>query len=188
MSTQAALMTAEEFLALPDNDGVDRELIRGELREKPMTFRNKKHTLTAANITIELGIWLRTRPEGSGQVHVGEVGAYLSRDPDTIVGIDVAYFSADVAEYESGSTTIMEGPPILAVEILSPSDQIEDIYGKVNEYLTTGVQVVWVINPYAKTVEVHRPDHQLEVFTTAQDLVDDETLPGFQLEVRTLFE
>ena len=38
MATTSSLMTAEELLALPD-DGIDRELIRGELRENPMTTR-----------------------------------------------------------------------------------------------------------------------------------------------------
>ncbi len=36
-------MTTEELLALPE-DGLDRELIRGQLREKPMTRRNRWHS------------------------------------------------------------------------------------------------------------------------------------------------
>ena len=39
MATITRLMTEEEFLALPEDDGVTRELIRGELRERPMTTR-----------------------------------------------------------------------------------------------------------------------------------------------------
>ncbi len=42
MATTSSLMTAEELLALPD-DGIDRELIRGELREYPMTTRGVPH-------------------------------------------------------------------------------------------------------------------------------------------------
>ena len=38
MATVAQEMTTDEFLKLPD-DGVDRELIRGELRERPTTTR-----------------------------------------------------------------------------------------------------------------------------------------------------
>ncbi len=37
-----ALMTTEQLLAMPD-DGVERWLIRGQLREKPMTYRNRWH-------------------------------------------------------------------------------------------------------------------------------------------------
>jgi hypothetical protein len=34
----ANLMTTEQLLAMPE-DGMDRDLIRGELRERPMTRR-----------------------------------------------------------------------------------------------------------------------------------------------------
>ena len=188
MSTEVALMTAEEFLALPDDDGIERELIRGELREKPMTVRNKKHTRVAARLTTKLSIWLDSHETASGEIHVGEVGSVLSRDPTSIVGIDVAYFSTAVAQRESCITTLVDGPPILAVEILSPSDQIEDIYAKVEEYLEAGVKVVWIVNPYAKSVEVHRPQQELAVFTASQSIVGDESLPGLQMDVRSLFE
>jgi hypothetical protein len=50
----AALMTFEEFLALPD-DGVRRELIRGELRERGMTIRNRHHSRTMSTIAKVLG-------------------------------------------------------------------------------------------------------------------------------------
>jgi len=39
-ATPARLMTNEEFLALPD-DGMERNLIRGVLLEKPKTRRNR---------------------------------------------------------------------------------------------------------------------------------------------------
>ena len=38
MATVSSLMTTEELLALPD-DGIDRWLIAGELRERPMTLK-----------------------------------------------------------------------------------------------------------------------------------------------------
>jgi hypothetical protein len=37
------VMNTDELLALPE-DGVERELIRGQLREKPMTRRNPQHS------------------------------------------------------------------------------------------------------------------------------------------------
>jgi hypothetical protein len=38
-----SVMTTEELLALPE-DGVDRWLIRGQLRDKRMTVRNRTHS------------------------------------------------------------------------------------------------------------------------------------------------
>jgi hypothetical protein len=68
------LMTAEEFLALPD-DGVERWLIRGQLHEKrgtDMTRRNKPHSIPEARVTTILGNWLATQPEPRGEVVCGE--------------------------------------------------------------------------------------------------------------------
>ena len=61
MSQISTLMTAEEFLALPD-DGMERDLIRGEIREKPMTRRNRDHSGVEAKIAALLIIWLLQQP------------------------------------------------------------------------------------------------------------------------------
>ena len=58
----------------------------------------------------------------------------------------MAYVSAEVAAREPDAA-YFEGPPVLAVEILSPSDTQEDIDEKVELYLETGVAIVWVVNP-----------------------------------------
>ena len=84
MSTAVAHgITLEEFLAIPD-DGVYREVIRGELREyrgDKMTRRNKKHTKVEAKIGRLLGNWLDTQPAKTGEVHSGEVGCIIRHDP-----------------------------------------------------------------------------------------------------------
>src|SRR5690349_20342695 len=89
-------LTTEDLLALPEN-GTDRELIRGELREKPVTRRNRRHSRTMVRIGYLLERWLQRQPEPRGEVVCGEAGFRLLRNPDTTVGIDVAYVSAEVA-------------------------------------------------------------------------------------------
>jgi hypothetical protein len=86
-------MTVEQFLALPD-DGVERDLIRGELREKPTTRRNRLHARTEARIGYFLLAWLEQQPSPRGDVLSGEVGCILRHEPATTVGIDVVYVSA----------------------------------------------------------------------------------------------
>src|SRR4051812_6700167 len=95
MATAATptLMTTEELLALP-RDNVDRWLIRGQLREKEMTVRNRWHSRIMARIVQLLLNWLDQQPEPRGQILCGEAGVRLRRDPDTAVGIDVVYISA----------------------------------------------------------------------------------------------
>ena len=184
-------ITLEEFLAIPD-DGVYREVIRGELREyrgdKNMTRRNKKHTKVEARIAYLLNGWLEHQPAETGEVHSGEVGCIIRHDPLTTVGIDVAYFDYDVANDDSSGSSFIAGPPILAVEILSPSDTIEGVTEKVEEYLALGVDLVWVVNPRFRTVEVFRADAEPQLFNVEQTLTADPFLPGFSTPVRAIFE
>lgn len=189
MSTTSAthLMTTEELLAMPD-DGVDRELIRGELREKPMTRRNRIHARIEVNVSYLLRLWLDRQPEPRGEVLSGEVGCILRRDPDTAVGIDVAYASAETVARQTDETTMLDGAPLLAVEVLSPSDKQEEIDEKVEEYLATGVALVWVVNPRFRTVTVFRADAEPELFNVRQELSADPHLPGFRVAVKDIFQ
>src|SRR5580692_1609039 len=131
------LMTVEEFLALPD-DGVERWVIRGELREKrdtDMTRRNKPHSITEGRIAGHLFIWLLRQPEPRGEVVCGEAGFLLRQAPITIsAGADVAIISAAQADAHSRDTTMIEGPPIIIAEVLSPHDTQEEVGERVDEY------------------------------------------------------
>src|SRR5262245_28623415 len=94
-SVVPATMTTEQLLALPE-DGTDRELIRGELRKRPMTMRNRKHSGIESRVAQFLRNWLDLQAEPRGEVVSGEAGFRLLRNPDTSVGIDAAYISPEV--------------------------------------------------------------------------------------------
>jgi Uma2 family endonuclease len=184
-ATHTSPMTVEAMLALPD-DGMERELIRGKLREKPATPRNRNHSAVEARVTWCLGNWIDTQPEPRGEVVSGDAGFRLGRNPDTGVGIDVAYLSAEVFGRDKDSA-YFEGPPILAVEILSPSDTQEEIDEKVELYLESGVAIVWVINPKFRTITSYRPGTEPEFFNALQELSAEPHLPGFRVPVARLF-
>jgi Uma2 family endonuclease len=182
------LLTADEFLALPD-DGKERWLIGGELRprEPAMTMRNQIHSEVEASVVFHLMLWLREQPEPRGKLSCGEAGFRLRRDPDTLVGIDVAYTSAEIRARTAGKPTIDDGPPVLAVEILSPSDKHEEIVEKVGLYLEAG-SVFWLVDPDFRSVTVHRPGQELETFNVRQELSGDPYLPGFRIPVAQIFD
>jgi Uma2 family endonuclease len=178
-------MTIDEFLALPD-DGVDRDLIRGELREREMTKRNRRHSRSEIRIGSSLENWLESKVELGGEVVGGEAGFVLNRDPASTVGVDVAYVSAEVAA-RAPNAAFFEGPPTLAVEILSPSDTQEDIDEKVALFLESGVNVVWIVNPRFKTVTVYRADAQPALFHEHQTIDAEPYLPGYRARVGSFF-
>lgn len=117
----------------------------------------------------------------------GEAGSILEQDPDTTVGIDVALFSIDVLRRQTDETRMVLGVPVLAVEILSPNDGHEEIREKIVEYLRTGVQMIWEVDPDFRTVRVYRQNHEPVMFNRKQTLTGDDVLPGFEVAVADFF-
>jgi Uma2 family endonuclease len=185
-ATMPRLMTTEEMLALPEN-GMERELIRGQLREKPMTRRGRRHSRTEAAITGLLLEWLKKQPHPRGEVLAGEAGFRIARDPDTTVGVDIAYISSELAIRTDDGAFIIDGPPVLAVEVLSPSDKQDEILDKVNDYLQAGVALVWIAEPVFRTLTVYQKDQPPVMFNHTQELVGDPHLPGFRALVADMF-
>ncbi len=162
MSTPVIVVTTDDLLAMPE-DGVERELIQGQLRERPMTRRNRAHSLLTATLVFFLEAWIRLQPRPWAEVLAGEAGFRIRRNPDTTVGIDVAYISPELASATPPDARLVEGVPVLAVEILSPSDKQEEITDMVKEYLEAGVGLVWVVDPVFRTIEVFRSDAEPEL-------------------------
>lgn len=192
MSTAAPprRMTTEELLAMPD-DGVERWLIRGELRENPevdVNRRNPDHSGVMSFLALILGNWLRKQPAPRGKVLTGDATFRLRPDKNTTVGIDVAYISHELRSKTPKGSKLVDGVPILAAEILSPSDQHADITEKVLEYLDAGVQLVWVVDPDFDTITVYRPGAEPQMFNRDQELTAEPILPGFRMSVAELFD
>lgn len=179
-------MTAEELQAIPD-DGIDRWLINGELREGGLTIHNYKHSRSMRRFSRILLNWLVTQPQPRGDVVDGEAGFRLRTDPATVVGTDVAYIGPDLADAHADAEGIVNGVPILVVEILSPSDEHADVAEKTETYLDCGVKLVWIVDPYFETVTVYAPDRGPVLFNASQIIDAEPHLPGFRSPVTDFF-
>src|SRR5208282_5708899 len=113
------------------------------------------------------------------QVLGGEAGVILGHDPDTTVGIDVTYVGGEVMVRQTDDSTLIDGVPTLVVEILSPSDTVEDINEKIDAYLAARVSIIWIIDPYRRTITVHQPDSNPEIFSIGDEISAEPYLPGF---------
>ena len=126
-------------------------------------------------------------PEPRGKILGGEAGFRLRRNPDTSYGIDVAYVSAEVIAATPETSPYVEGPPVLAIEILSPSTVHGNMVAKIRSYLSLGVRVVWIVDPDFRTVVVHRPGVPPEMFNATHELAGGEEMPGFRAGVAAIF-
>ena len=174
------LMTAEDLECMED-DGWRHELIRGELIQIPLG--SFLHSKIAAWIGTLLSVHVCA--QRLGDVTGANGGYILSRNPDVVVAPDAAFVRADRLPEEF--PTYLELAPDLVVEVVSPSDRMNDVTDKVMLYLDAGTQLVWVVQPRFKTVTVHYPDRTTKTFTSADELDGGDVLPGFQLRVSDLF-
>lgn len=180
-------MTLAEFNALPEDQERDRFLLRGELWDLPMTKRNRRHATVEAQVVFLLKLWIKSRGKVWGQVLSGEVGCDFP-ELDTGVSIDVAVFSAEVLAQQHPKSAYITGAQVLAVEVLSPSDTIELIHAKVQDYLAAGVKFVWTINVYEQTVTVFTESAPPMMLRMHEELVGDPHLPGLVIPVSAIFE
>src|SRR5262249_12505025 len=86
-------------------------------------------------------------------------------------------------ELPDGHMTIA---PDLAVEAVSPNDLYYEVDGKIDEYFSAGVRLVWVLNPKARTAHVYHPDGSARRLLVDQDLDGEDVLPAFRCRVAAL--
>lgn len=180
----AKLMTAEEFLEFvqrPENTNRWLELVKGEVIELPSP--TKIHGTVCNNIAVELTLYARTCQKG--YVTTNDSGVILERDPDTVRGPDVAYYT-DTDTFDELHPKWGEVPPILAVEVQSPGDKQARITKKIAEYLDNGVPVVWLVNFEERFVTVYRVGRSPQVVECGHELVAEE-LPDFRCRVDVFF-
>ncbi len=147
-------MTAEEFfqwVQLPVNRGRRFELNHGEVVEMPPA--GKYHGFVCGNIA---GI-LRNYAIASrtGYVCTNDAGVIVGRDPDSVRGPDVTFYEDDETA-ENMQRQYADAPPVLAVEVVSPSDRINDIMLRVTQLLARGVKLIWVVDPEARDISICR--------------------------------
>jgi Uma2 family endonuclease len=172
-----ALITAEEYLHLAPTDRPS-ELIRGRIVAMNPPFY--AHGYWCAQVTRILGNY--AEEHGLGRVIGNDGGVITERDPDTVRGADVAYYS--FAKVPRGAVPEGYWPtPELVVEVRSSDDRWPRIYKKVGEYLDAGVVVVCVVDPPTRSIHISRAD-----VSETDTLKLPDVLPGFEVPVSRIFQ
>ena len=187
MVIQKKLYTVAEFEQFADSsENRDRllELVNGEIFEKMPT---EEHGVIALNIGSALKNHVKLNDI------VGRVGVEVRhRNPTDTHNAripDVSFRYSDEPAVKKGSVESMQD---LAVEILSPDDEYQDMLEKAHFYLLNGSQLVWLIFPKSRTIGVCTlmANGEIKVRTLEiKDVLDgDDVLPGFTLAVKDVFD
>lgn len=77
--------------------------------------------------------------------------------------------------------------PDFVVELRSPTDFLEELQIKMQEYIENGARLGWLINPQDRQVEIYRPGQRVEVLQAPVTLSGEDMLPGFVLNLQRIF-
>jgi Uma2 family endonuclease len=173
--------TVQDVIEIQERQGRLCELVEGVLLEKAVGYTESQLAiflgglLNAFVIPRNLGIVTGT----DGTV---ELMADLVRIPDA------AFTSWDrLPGRRRPAAPVPRLAPNLAVEVLSRSNTPGEMAAKRQDYFTAGVEVVWEIDPRARTVVVYTSVTDSRTLTAADTLDGDPVLPGFTLPLQQLF-
>jgi Uma2 family endonuclease len=173
--------TERDVVRIEASEGRLCELIDGILLEKAVGY---DESLLAAAIIEALRRFVRKKHPG---LVAGEAGM-LALAPGLILIPDVSYVS--LARLPNGRRPRAPIPnlvPDLAVEVLSPSNTRQELRRKLVSYFKCGVRLVWFVDPRKRIVEVFTAPSERVVIDESETLTGGGVLPGFKLELRSLF-
>jgi Uma2 family endonuclease len=173
-------MTTDELLRLPD-DGSKNELYKGVLIKEEMT--SPLHGVICHRLSFFLGMYALNTGFPNAMVqntlfNLTSPGAQRN----TTLAPDLAILRPGVI----AGRTVPTDVPLLAVEVISPSQTLAELRIKAQFYRAVGVDEIWLVDPDTRLVEIWNA-------TSTNTLNESETLtstllPGFSLAVKTLLD
>ena len=184
MATVAEKLTnADEYLRMPDT-GRPTELVRGKIvAMNPPLFRPGRVCSQTDRLVGGFA-----EAAGIGRTTCNDTGVITERDPDTVRGADVAFYSYKRLPKDVVPEGYAPVAPDVVFEVLSPHDRWSHVLGKVAEYLKAGVTVVCVLDPQDETAHLYRGDRPVQVLAAGDELTIPEVLGDFSVTVQRFFE
>lgn len=170
-------------LCLANDDLRIERTVEGDLLIMPPAGFKSSHR--NAEVVIQLGQWAKL--DGTGLATESSGGFVL---PDT------SMFAPDAAwvRYERLDALTAEQQerflplcPDFVIELLSLSDSLADTQAKMRQYVSNGLRLGWLIDPFARDVYVYRPGADVEVLHDPEGVQGDRVLVGFRLEMASIW-
>lgn len=184
MATVTSLMTAEEYMALPDSFDGPTELVKGVLVTMPPPW--PRHGEICAQIVYLLRRYVEDHP--IGRVLSNDSSTITQRNPDSVRGPDVSYYSYERVRKGPLPAGLLSESPELVFEVRSPSNRWSELHVKVAEYLNVGVRAVCVLDDDTRSIHVFHADREPQVLTADDDFSLPDVLGDFRVTVRRFFD
>lgn len=185
MTTTTQKVTFEDYLTYDDGTDTRYELVDGEL--VPMSLGTGKHGAIIRFLVLQFEAAI----PALGQSWVPLPGLIGVRSPrgrrwDTSRIPDITVLPLAQWEAMSDREAVInfnEPPPILIVEVVSPSTKTDDYRSKRSEYGLLEVAEYWIVDPLDEKITLCTLAHQFydSVEYQGDALIQSPTLPNLQL-------
>ena len=177
MSTKT-LITVEQFGQMHFADTEDYELVEGEL--VPLSSGTYRHNRSRDLLGHLLWVYFKGNSIGEA---VAENDCRVTSDK--VRRPDLSIFLGDRLRQIDLDKIPAPFAPDIAIEVLSSSEGVMEVRGKVREYLNAGSVEVWLLDHANREVQVHT-QAGIRVLQ-ATDVLETPLLPGFRVAVADLF-
>ena len=182
-------LSFDAWLALPETKR-RYEVVDGVLLMPPGPLG--EHQWSVRVIVRRLDPFVTER--GLGIVLTAPYDVVIQREPLRVRQPDVLVVNAELTGIGHPADLVgrrfLESPPLLVVEVLSPSNTRRDVAERLADYRSIGVPECWLARFSARTVEVLRLSGDgvavLGVYGMG-DVLRSEALPGFELPIADIF-
>jgi Uma2 family endonuclease len=178
-------MTVQEFyeFCLANRDLRIERNANGDVIIMPPAFSDTGNR--NFNITVQLGSW--ADQDGTGLGFDSSAGFTLpngaTRSPDAS-WISLERWNALGDDQKASFAPIC---PDFVIELRSSSDTLSSLQEKMQEYLSNGISLGWLIDRKNRRVYVYRPNQEVEILDNPETVKGDPELPGFGLQMAKIW-
>jgi Uma2 family endonuclease len=163
------------------------ELEEAVVDEKEQKMGSLNHSLAQGQIISQLSTDKRFRvmPElslGVGQLDLSQFGLKAKEElkPDICV-------YPNTVRGKKRDIIKMSDMPLLAIEVISSSQSIDEIVIKFDAYFALGIKSCWLVTPVTKSIVVYCAPNSFEVFSMKDAELVDEVM-DIRLPIQDFFE
>jgi len=137
------------------------------------------------DLIVQLGIW--TRQNGTGIGFDSSAGFTLPNG--AMKSSDAAWIKLEKWQTLTPEQQQKFAPicPDFIIELRSPSDNLQPLKDKLQEYIDNGVSLGWLIDRKNRKVYIYRPNSEVECLDNPTTLSGESILPEFVLQLSTIW-
>ena len=183
MENRPRLWTADEMWELPGREKIE---LWGGRPIGPKAMERRLSPFRRTMVELRLIQHLGQHVAGRGLGLFGPGFGFVGATGRALHPPDLAFVRSDQLPPEEDWDGLSPVAPDLAIEVLSLIDEPERVAKEVEDYLG-GVPLLWVFDPWRRTVAVHAPGRTLRTLGQGDSLEGGEVLAGFRVPVAELF-